>query len=117
MNGPTNHYRPLWKTPQEQIDDLLSVRSIDELPQHPGENGPRLATFRRSDTEEMRLNLSSYEGHYYLQYFTCRKGDDGRWNYVKTQSIRLSELDLFAVAIETVKNLFQNAPQDRGDDE
>ena len=110
-----NHNYSVKNTLAEQAEGLIPICSIDDLVQYPGENGPRLACFPRSDIEEMRLNLSTYKDHLYLQYSTWRKGDDGKWKPDKTQSIRLSELDLFAVVIQKVTELVseQTPDQDR----
>ncbi|MCE5255018.1 MAG: hypothetical protein LLG45_12580 [Actinomycetia bacterium] len=101
----------------DQAEALRAVRSVDELTCYPGENGPRVAEFPRSDTEKMRLNLSSYEGHYFLQYATLRKRDDGKWHVEKTQSIRLIELDLLEVVIQKVRDLTRREEESRHEDE
>jgi hypothetical protein len=54
-------------------DDLRSRAQHlrDRIPQRratgpPAENGPRLATIERSDTEQIRINWSEYEGKPFL---------------------------------------------------
>jgi hypothetical protein len=117
MTNPNNNNPSVKKSLAEQAGDLLSLRSKSELVSYPFENGPRIATLTRSDTEEMRLNLSSFEGHTYLQYATWRKDDSGKWKPVKTQSIRASELDIFEIVIQKVREFIKEEFEDRNGDE
>lgn len=81
------------------------------------ENGPRLATFTRSDSEEMHLNWSIYEGHTFLQYSTWRKDAQGKWKVVKTQSIRKSEFDEFIAVLNQAQELAEEPlPDGEGDE-
>lgn len=74
------------------------------------ENGPRLATFKRSETEEQRINLSSFEGHLYVQLSTWRKDGEGILRALKTQSIRRRELDEVIAALTQAKEMMDPQP-------
>ena len=72
------------------------------------ENGPRLATFKRSETEEQRINLSSFEGHLYVQLSTWRKDEEGKLRVVKTQSIRRREVGEFIAALTRAQEMMDD---------
>jgi hypothetical protein len=55
----------------------------------------KLATFKRSDTEELRMCLMEYKGHPYVNFSLWRQDDKGDLRPVpeKTMSIRRREAD------------------------
>jgi len=85
----------------------------------PQENGPRLASIDRSETEQIRINWSDYEGKPFLSIRMWKRGDDGRfWPDPKRRiSIRVRELpdlaDGVAAAIDLASESLQGSPQAR----
>ena len=67
----------------------------------PVENGKRLATIRRRDGDELRLNWAEFKGHPFLNIRVWREGDAGQWYPVKDTglTVRLAELADFAEGI------------------
>ncbi len=60
----------------------------------PQENGRRLATIDRSETEQIRVNWSEFEGKPFLSIRMWKRGDDGGWwpDGKRGISIRVREL-------------------------
>jgi Transcriptional Coactivator p15 (PC4) len=84
----------------------------------PRENGRRVATIRRSELEEIRLNLSEYEGKPYVSIrMWSKNAETGQWWPVKEKglSIRIRELEAFAEGIarmtELVADQFLSQPR------
>jgi hypothetical protein len=73
----------------------------------PSENGKRIGTIERSDTEQIRLNWSTFEGKPFLSVRMWRKSDDGSfWPDPKRGiSIRVRELSDLAAAIAEALDL------------
>jgi hypothetical protein len=85
----------------------------------PQENGQRLATIDRSETEQIRINWSEYEGKPFFSIRMWKRGDDGQfWPDPKRGiSIRVRELpDLaegIAQALDLADESLQGSPQAR----
>ena len=73
----------------------------------PPENGRRLATIDRSETEQIRINWSEYEGKPFVSIRMWRRGDDGQFWPDKTRgmSVRLRELPDLAEGIAQAMDL------------
>jgi hypothetical protein len=79
----------------------------------PRENGERLAKIDRSETEQIRINWSEYEGKQFLAIRMWKRGDDGQfWPDPKRGiSIRVRELADLADGIAAAINLASESPQ------
>jgi hypothetical protein len=73
----------------------------------PAENGRRIATLKRSDNEEVRVNWSEFEGKPFLSLRFWKRGDDGQWwpDGKRGISIRIRELPDLAAAIAEALDL------------
>ena len=67
----------------------------------PTDTAQRLATFPRSDSEEMRVSLAEYRGHQYLSLRIWSRGLDGQWwpDREKGCTIKTRELPAFNDAV------------------
>ena len=65
--------------------------------------GQRRATFARSDTEELRVELASYEGHPFVNLRIWFTGTDGQWHPTKKGcTVRLREVPELVAALEAL---------------
>ena len=79
----------------------------------PQENGRRIGTIERSETEQIRINWSEYEGKPFLSIRMWKRGDDEGWwpDGKRGISIRVRELPDLADGISEAIDL---AAADRG---
>jgi hypothetical protein len=82
----------------------------------PQENGPRLATMARSETEEIRVNWSTYEGKPFLSLRLWVKDGNNQWwpDRARGMSIRVRELADLADAISEAIDLAEEHLRSRG---
>ena len=68
----------------------------------PVENGPRLATFNRGPSEEMRVNFSEFNGHYFVSLRIWYTTPDGRSLPDRSRglTVKLRELPEFTQAMQ-----------------
>lgn len=76
-----------------------AARVRDQLPPRrqavpPVENGRRIGTIDRSDTEQIRVNWSEFEGKPYVSLRLWKKDDQGQWwpDGKRGMSVRIREL-------------------------
>lgn len=75
----------------------------------PQENGKRLGTINRSETEQIRINWSEYDGHPFLSIRMWKRYDDGTWWPDKRGiAIRVRELPDLVVAMAEAVDLAQD---------
>ena len=75
----------------------------------PPENGRRLGTINRSESEEIRINWSEFEGHPFLSIRMWKRYDDGTWWPDKRGiAIRVRELPDLVVAMAEAIDLAQD---------
>ena len=74
---------------------MTNPNQRDPESQKPSGEPIRLATFKRSDTEELRMCRMEYQGHPYVNFSLWRQDAKGVWRPVpeKTMSIRRREVD------------------------
>jgi len=79
----------------------------------PVENGARLATIPRRDGDELRLCWAEYNGHNFLNVRVWHKDDNGTsFPYRdKGLTVRLAELDAFAVGVQKALTMAHSAAQ------
>jgi hypothetical protein len=82
----------------------------------PEENGRRLASMARSETEEIRVNWSSYEGRPFLSVRLWTKDNAGQWwpDKARGMSIRIRELPDLADALSEAIDLAEEHMRNRG---
>ncbi len=79
----------------------------------PRENGRRLGTINRSETEEIRINWSEFEGHPFFSIRMWKRYDDGTWWPDKRGiAIRVRELPDLVVAISEAIELASEVADD-----
>jgi hypothetical protein len=68
----------------------------------PVENGPRLATFSRGPSEEMRVNFSEFNGHYFVSLRIWYTTPDGRHlpDRARGMTVKARELAEFTQAMQ-----------------
>lgn len=71
----------------------------------PVDTGERLATIRRSDSEELRVSWAEYEGHHFLSLRMWTQDIDGDWWPDKTKGCTVRPRDLPAFAEGIAKAL------------
>jgi hypothetical protein len=79
----------------------------------PPENGKRLAAIARSDTEELRVHWSAYQGKPFVSIRLWKKDHQSQWWPDKRGvSIRIRELPDVAVAVAAAMELAEQAVSD-----
>jgi hypothetical protein len=73
----------------------------------PQENGRRIGTIDRSETEQIHVNWSEFEGKPFVSPRLWKRGDDGGWwpDAKRGMSVRIRELHDLAAAIAEALDL------------
>lgn len=87
-------------TPQAAV--TVATQPVTVAHPAPVENGPRLATFNRGQSEEMRVNFSEFNGHYFISLRIWYTTPDGRSlpDRSRGMTVKLRELQEFAQAMQ-----------------
>ena len=104
-------------TPQNLRDRASRLR--EQLPPRrsatpPQENGRRIATIERSDTEQIWINLCQYEGKPYVSVRLWKRNDQGQWwpDGKRGMSWRIRELPDIAEAVAELLDLVEKLQGD-----
>ena len=97
----------------EQVRQSISRRCPDRPP--PAENGRRIGTIERSADEQIRVNWSECEGHFYVNVRIWKCDRSGQWwpDGKRGLSVRIRELPSFAAAIADCLDLVEADRQRR----
>lgn len=95
------------------MNERYSVTTADRLHEirPPEDNSHRLATLPRSNgkggTDELRIGISEYAGHPYIQIRLWTVGTGGHWPSKTGVSVRRSELDSVIDALVQARDMLE----------
>src|SRR4051812_46465382 len=98
-------------TRAEQLRRALPRR---QLPEPPKENGERIATLDRSDSEQIRINWPEFEGKKFASIRMWTKDREGQWWPDRRGiALRVRELPALADAVAALLDLAADLFRDR----